>query len=97
MTVGTVAPRVGRDHERVSLDRISARRDQLDKAEDALDAIDQQRRALIAARDQRRAELHAEIVEGLTSGDRIGAVAAAARYSREQVRRIARARGIETA
>lgn len=93
--VGDVASYPGADHERVSLDEVAAARAVLDRDGDALEAARQRARDVIAAREIHRQDLHAAIVKALREGARVTAVAAAAGYTREQVRRVARAGGIE--
>ena len=77
------------------LDEIDTARERLAVA---VDAVETARSAVRDAQDAvraRRAELHAAIVKALRAGQRVNAVAGAAGLTREQVRRIARAGGVE--
>jgi hypothetical protein len=93
--VGDMGSRGDADDVQVSLDEVAAARAVLDRDGDALEAARQQARDVIAARETHRQQLHAAIVKALREGARVTAVAGAAGYTREQVRRVARAGGIE--
>lgn len=84
-----------RNDGRVGLHEIDQARQALDQAHAGVEAA---RQAVRDAQDEvraRRRELHAAIVQALREGVRVGAAAAMADLTREQVRRIARAGGIE--
>lgn len=78
------------------LQEINAARERLDAALEQVDVAKQQVRAAQDAVRARRAELHASIVAALKAGQRVSVVAAAAEMGREQVRRIARAGGVDS-
>lgn len=76
--------------------------DEIDSAREELAAavagVETARQAVRDAQDTvraRRTALHAVIVKALKAGQRVNAVAGAAGLTREQVRRIARAGGVE--
>lgn len=82
-------------HDPGVLDDIDAARERLAAA---VDAVEVARRSVREAQDDvraRRSELHASIVAALRAGQRVTAVAGAAGLTREQVRRVARAGGVE--
>lgn len=82
-------------HDAHVLDEINAARTQLAAAVDAVDVARQGVRDAQTAVRARRVELHATIVAALRAGQRVNAVAGAAGLTREQIRRIARAGGVE--
>lgn len=82
-------------HDPVVLDEIDAARAQLAAAMDSVEVARQGVRDAQTAVRSRRGELHATIVAALRAGQRVNAVAGAAGLTREQVRRIARAGGVE--
>jgi hypothetical protein len=82
-------------HDAGVLEEIGNARARLDSA---VGAVEVARQAVRTAQDgvrARRAEMHAAIVAALRAGERVTDVAAAAGLTREQVRRIARAGGVE--
>lgn len=82
-------------HDAGVLDDIDRARGRLDAAKEAVETA---RQAVRTAQDDvraRRAEMHTAIVAALLAGQRVNAVAGAAGLTREQVRRIARAGGVE--
>lgn len=82
-------------HDPLVLDDIDAARERLAAAVDAVEAA---RRGVQEAQNDvraRRSELHGTIVAALKAGQRVTAVAGAAGLTREQVRRVARAGGVE--
>jgi hypothetical protein len=77
------------------LDEIDAARARLAASVDAVAAAREAVRDAQEAVRSRRGDLHAVIVKALLAGQRVNAVAGAAGLTREQVRRIARAGGVE--
>ena len=71
----------------------------LKAAESAVDRAEERARALIAAARERvsaaRSELHEAIVREYLEGARVGELARRSGYSRETVRRVLRAAGVE--
>lgn len=93
--IANVASRASREHDHVGLDDIDAARRALDAAVIDVEVARQAVRDSQDAVRARRAELHAAIVEALQAGARVNAVAGAAGLTREQIRRVARAGGVE--
>jgi hypothetical protein len=79
----------------VGLDDIDTARRALDQAVADVETARQAVRLSQDAVRARRADLHTAIVEALSAGARVNAVAGAAGLTREQIRRVARAGGIE--
>lgn len=93
--IAEVASPMADDDDLVGLDDVDAMRRELADAQEDVEASRQE----VRDRQERvrgvRQRFHAAIVDALRAGARVNAVASAAGLSREQVRRVARANGVE--